>query len=95
MSKEYEHELQMIQALNEKDKRIDELKHEVDAFKRKLYELQASNSEQRNICTSLREQNSELQQLLHNQSLKDATETEIEMPNSNSLLNRFLGHFWK
>ena len=95
MSKEYEHELQMIQALNEKDKRIDELKHEVDAFKKKLYELQASNSEQRNICTSLREQNSELQQLLHNQSLKDATETEIEMPNSNSLLNRFLGRFWK
>ena len=95
MSQSYHPEVQMIQALNEKDERIDELKHESDVFKKKLYELQASNSEQRNICTSLREQNSELQQLLHNQSLKDATETEIEMPNSNSLLNRFLGHFWK
>ena len=95
MSQSYNHEVQMIQALNEKDERIDELKHEADAFKKKLYELQASNSEQRNLCTSLREQNSDLQQQLRNQSLKYATETEIEKHNSNSLLNRFLGRFWK
>ena len=95
MSQAYNHEIQMIQALKEKDEHIVELKHKEDAIKKKLHELQVSNSEQRNLCTSLREQNSELQQLLHNQSLKDATETEIEMPNSNSLLNRFLGHFWK
>ena len=95
MSETYNHEVQMIQALNEKDERIDELKHEAEAFKKKLYELQASNSEQRNLCTSLREQNSDLQQQLRNQSLKYATETEIEKPKSNSLLNRFLGRFWK
>ncbi len=95
MSETYNHEVQMIQALNEKDERIDELKHEAEAFKKKLYELQASNSEQRNLCTSLREQNSDLQQQLRNQSLKYATETEIEKPKSNSLLNRFLGRLWK
>ena len=63
--------------------------------KKKLYELQASNSEQRNLCTSLREQNSDLQQLLRNQSLKDSTETEIEKLSNNSLLNKFLGRFLK
>ena len=95
MSQAYNHEIQMIQTLKEKDERIVELKHEEDAIKKKLYELQAINSEQRNLCTSLREQNSDLQQLLRNQSLKNSTETEIEKPSNNSLLNKLLGRFLK
>ena len=95
MSEAYNHEIQMIQALKEKDEHIVELKHKEDAIKKKLHELQVSNSEQRSLCTSLREQNSDLQQLLRNQSLKDSTETEIEKPSNNSLLNKFLGRFLK
>ena len=84
-----------VQALKEKDEHIVELKHKEDAIKKKLHELQVSNSEQRSLCTSLREQNSDLQQLLRNQSLKDSTETEIEKLSNNSLLNKFLGRFLK
>ena len=95
MSKEYAHEIEIIQALKEKDERIDELKNEADVIEKKLHQLQASHSEQRNLCTSLREQNSDLQQLLCNQSLKDSAKTEIEKPNSNSLFNWFLGRLRK
>ena len=93
MSKTYDHEIQMIQAIKEKDELIDELKLEADKIKIELREEQASNSEQRNLCASLREQNSDLQQLLSNQSIKSTIQDAIEMPNSNSLLNRLVDRF--